>query len=320
MKYDVTALGEALIDFTEEGRTEGGFPLFAANPGGAPCNVLSMLKRLGHSAAFIGKVGRDMFGTLLVSALEGAGICTRGAVSDPSVNTTLAFVGTDSVGERSFSFYRENGADAMLAPEDVDLGLVEDARVFHFGTLSLTHPSCRAATERALSAAKASGTLVSLDPNIRLPLWESAEAAKEGALFALDFCDILKISDDELRFVTGEGEVSAGASSLLSRYPGIKLLTVTCGKDGAYAFCGGESAFCPAFDCGKTVDTTGAGDTFCACVLSYVLKNGVCGHGEAALYGMLRFASAAAGLVTTKKGAFASMPSAAEVNALITKA
>ena len=307
-KYDVCALGELLIDFTENGLSEQGNPLWEANPGGAPCNVLAMLNKLGRKTAFIGKIGRDVYGDQLRKTVEDAGIDVTGLLTDGEVHTTLAIVHKLENGDRDFSFYRNPGADMMLTADELPVSIIEDCRIFHFGTLSMTHDGVRAATERAIATAKAAGALISFDPNLRPPLWPSLELAKECIAWGLSQCDILKIADNELEFMTGETDFDKGAAILKELYPNIKILNVTAGPDGSYCYYGDTRVFVPAFKLGGTIETTGAGDTFCASVLNDVLDNGVEGRTEESLTQMLRFANAAAYLVTTKRGAIRSMP------------
>ncbi len=307
-KYDVCALGELLIDFTESGVSEQGNSLWEANPGGAPCNVLAMLNKLNRKTAFIGKIGRDVYGDQLRRTVEDAGIDVTGLLTDGEVHTTLAIVHKLENGDRDFSFYRNPGADMMLTADELPVSIIEDCRIFHFGTLSMTHDGVRAATERATATAKAAGALISFDPNLRPPLWESLELAKECIAWGLAQCDILKIADNELEFMTGETDFDKGAAILKELYPNIKILNVTAGPDGSFGYYGDTCVFVPAFKLGGTIETTGAGDTFCASVLDNVLDNGVEGRTEESLTEMLRFANAAAYLVTTKRGAIRSMP------------
>ena len=198
-KYDVVALGELLIDFTENGVSGQGNPLYEANPGGAPCNVLAMLSGLGHKTAFIGKVGDDFFGRQLKDAIEEVGICGDYLRMDEKVHTTLALVHTFADGDRDFSFYRDPGADMMLTAEEIPEELLRDTAIFHFGTLSMTHEGVRAATKKAIAAAEDAGCLISFDPNLRFPLWKSEEEARAQVLYGLEHCDILKISDNGSR-------------------------------------------------------------------------------------------------------------------------
>lgn len=316
--FDVVALGELLVDFTENGASGQGNALFEACPGGAPCNVLAMLRKLDKTCAFVGKVGDDMFGRLLRDTIVNAGIHADGLVMDASVPTTLAFVKTFANGDRDFSFYRKPGADMMLSEEELPWNTIESAKIFHFGTLSMTHSGVRAATVKALEIAKAGGAWISFDPNLRPPLWESLEEAREQIAFGLSQCDILKIADNELVFMTGEEDFYKGAAILHNRYPNIRVLNVTAGAEGSYSFYGDEEPiFVPAFRLGGTIETTGAGDTFCASVLNYVLEHGIDGLTAADRREMLRFANAAAYLVTTKKGAIRSMPERSEVEHLL---
>lgn len=316
-RFDVTALGELLIDFTENGQSGQGNTLFEANPGGAPCNVLAMLKKLGRSCAFVGKVGEDMFGQLLRDVAAEAGICMDYLIFDKDARTTLAFVKTFENGDRDFSFYRNPGADMMLTEDELPLDAIASSRIFHFGTLSMTHEGVRRATVKAVDCAKAGGALISFDPNLRPPLWGSLDEAKKQIMYGLTHCDILKIADNELEFMTGETDFDKGAAILRTEYPDIKLLNVTAGAEGSYSYYEGERVFVPACTLGGTIETTGAGDTFCACVLNFVLEWGLDGLTKGDLTTMLSFANTTAYLVTTRKGAIRSMPERAEVEALL---
>ena len=316
-RYDVVALGELLVDFTQNGQSEQGNSLFEANPGGAPANVLAMLRKLGKRCAFIGKVGHDSFGAMLAAVVKEAGVDLRGLRYDDEVPTTLAVVHTLPGGDRDFSFYRGPGADIRLRPEELDEELLRGCRVFHFGTLSLTDEPCRAATERALALVKEAGALISFDPNLRPPLWKSEQAARDAISWGLGQCDFLKIADNELLFMTGETDFDKGAAILQAQFPNIRLLNVTAGGDGSHAYYGGAHVFEPACALGGVIETTGAGDTFCACVIGYVLDHGLEALTETELHKMLRFANTAAYIVTTRKGAIRSMPEKAQVEALL---
>ena len=318
--FDVVALGELLMDFTQNGLSEQGNSLFEANPGGAPCNVLAMLRKLDKRCAFMGKVGRDGFGRQLAQVVQEAGIDTRALRFDPEIPTTLAIVQTLPGGDRDFSFYRKPGADANLAASDLDEGLLRDCRIFHFGTLSLTGEPCRTATQKAVALAKEAGARISFDPNLREPLWPSLEEARAQIAWGLSQCDILKIADNELLFMTGREDFTEGAAMLQRQYPNIRLLNVTAGAAGSYAFYGSRHTFQPGCALGGVVETTGAGDTFCASVLNFVLEHGLEGLTAADLDQMLRFANAAAYLVTTKKGAIRSMPDRAAVEQTMARA
>lgn len=313
---DVTALGELLIDFIQSGTSPQGNPLFEANPGGAPCNVLAMLAKLGHSTAFIGKVGDDAFGRQLKDAIAKEGISTAGLVMDEAVPTTLSLVHKLPNGDRDFSFYRNPVADMNLRADEVRLDLIENARIFHFGTLSMTHPGVYDATRRAIEAAEASGCVRSFDPNLRPPLWPSLDAAHEAVDFGLHHCDVLKISDNEIQWFTGKQDYEEGISILQNTYS-IPLITFSMGAAGSRAYYGSVKVDVPAFLQKKTIETTGAGDTFGACVLHGVLTYGLNNLDEAKLISILTFANAAASIVTTRKGALAVMPTEEEVNELI---
>lgn len=315
--FDVVALGELLVDLTQNGLSEQGNTLFEANPGGAPANVLAMLRKLGKSCAFIGKVGRDSFGDMLERTVREAGIDTRALYRDAEIPTTLALVHTFPNGDRDFSFYRKPGADIRLSAEELDEDLLGDCRIFHFGTLSLTDEPCRAATVRALELAREAGALISFDPNLREPLWSSLDEAKKQIAWGLARCDILKISDNELLFMTGENGFDAGAAKLRAAWPNIRLLNVTAGADGSYSYYDALRVFEPACKRGGVIETTGAGDTFCACVLNFVLERGLEDLTAGDLRAMLRFANTAAYIVTTRKGAIRSMPEREQVEALL---
>ena len=319
-QFDVVALGELLIDFTQNGLSEQGNPVFEANPGGAPCNVLAMLQKLGRKTAFIGKVGNDGFGLQLRQVVEETGICVDGLLTDPQVHTTLAIVHTKNNGDRDFSFYRDPGADMMLREDELPRSLLENCRIFHFGTLSMTHPAVRTATKTALRVARAAGALISFDPNLRPPLWSSLSDAKTQIEWGLANCDILKIADNELEFLTGTSDFDLGAAELRERFPNIKVFNVTAGADGSYSYFSGWKVYVPSFRLGGTIETTGAGDTFCACVLNNVLEYGTENRTPESLTEMLRFANAAAYLVTTKKGAIRSMPEFSAVETILSKA
>lgn len=311
--YDVTALGELLIDFTENGKSSQGNPLFEANPGGAPCNVLAMLSKLGHKTAFIGKVGKDFFGKQLKDAITEVGIDASFLLMDEQVHTTLALVHTYPDGDRDFSFYRNPGADMMLTEGEVPEGVIRDSKIFHFGTLSMTHEGVREATKKAIHIAEESGAVISFDPNLRPPLWNSLEDAKEQVLYGLEHCQILKISDNEIQWLTGQEDYSAGVEWINSRYH-IPLVLVSMGKQGSRAYYKGNIVEAKPFLRDNTIETTGAGDTFCGCVLHYIAEHGLEELSTEDLREMLLFANCAASLVTTKKGALRVMPSKEEIN------
>ena len=315
-KYDVTALGELLIDFTENGNSEQGNPLMEANPGGAPCNMLAMIQKLGGTTAFIGKVGKDMFGRQLKTAVEAVGIDTRNLMEDEEVHTTLAFVHTFPDGDRDFSFYRNPGADMMLTKEEIQEDLIRNSKVFHFGTLSSTHEGVREATRYAIDVAKEAGCLISFDPNLRPPLWNTLEDARKEIEYGLSKADILKISDNEVEFLCGTSDYDEGAKMLIEKY-NIPFVCVTLGKDGSRAYYKGMRVEVPGFVQKNTIETTGAGDTFCGCMLHYIIQHGLEDLTEENLKELLTFANAAASVITTRKGALAVMPSKEEVERLL---
>jgi len=316
-KYDVIALGELLIDFTMNGQSEQGNNMFEACPGGAPCNVLELLNKMGKKTAFIGKVGKDQFGALLRDTITESGIDASNLMVDENVNTTLAFVHTFPDGDREFSFYRNPGADMMLTADEVNPEVVKDTKVFHFGTLSMTHEGVREATKKAVETAKANGCLVSFDPNLRPPLWSSLDLAKEQMEYGFGKCDILKISDNEIQFVSGKEDYDEGIAYLQETY-NIPLILLTMGKDGSRAYYKGMRVERPGFSV-KAIETTGAGDTFCGSSLNYLVDHDFENLTEEQLGEMLTFANAAAALVTTKKGAIKAMPVKEEVLELIQK-
>ena len=316
-EYDVIALGELLIDMTDNGLSEQGNTLFEANPGGAPCNVLAMLRKLNHKVGFIGKVGDDIFGHKLKAVLNDVGINTDNLLIDKDCRTTLAFVETHADGDRSFSFYRNPGADMMLRKEDINEKLLEQTKIFHFGTLSMTHEDARQATMYAVETAKKNGAIISFDPNIREMLWESLETAKEQVHYGLKMCDILKISDNEIQWLTGEQDFTAGVKKIRAEYD-IPLILVSMGKDGSRAYYleeGSSEIFVEekAVLQKNTIETTGAGDTFMGCILHYILQKGLKGLKQADLSEMLQFANAAASIITTRKGALRVMPNLQEI-------
>ena len=316
-RYDVVALGELLIDFAMSGQSDQGNNLFEACPGGAPCNVLAMLTKLGKKTAFIGKVGNDQFGKLLKETIENVGIESKGLIMDDKVNTTLAFVHTFPDGDRDFSFYRQPGADMMLAEEEVDYDLIRQAKLFHLGTLSMTDEPVRSATKKALAVAMEAGCLISFDPNLRPPLWSSLELAKEMMEYGFRYCDILKISDNEIQFVSGKEDYDEGIKYLQEKY-NIPLILLTLGKDGSRAYYKDMRIERAGYKV-ETIETTGAGDTFCGSSLNGILDRDFENLTEEELGDVLSFANAGAALVTTRKGAIRSMPEKEGVEVLIKK-
>ena len=315
-RFDVVALGELLIDFTQNGLSGQGNMMMEANPGGAPCNVLAMLQKLGKKTAFVGKVGDDFLGKMLAGVVADAGINTDNLKFDRDVHTTLAFVHTYEDGDRDFSFYRNPGADIMLSADEVDESIIKDARLFHFGSLSLTYEVSRAATQKAVAAAKEVGCIVTFDPNLREPLWKTLDEAHDQIDWGMRQCDVLKISDNEIQWFTGREDVDEGIKILQDTY-NIPLILLSMGRDGSRAYYGDVVAEAKPFIQENTIETTGAGDTFCACVLNYVLDNGLEDLDTDKLTEMLVFANAAASIITTRKGALKVMPERSEVEKLI---
>jgi fructokinase len=317
-EFDVTALGELLIDFTESGLSDQGNRLFEANPGGAPCNVLAMLNNLGDKTAFIGKVGNDSLGKELKERVTNIGINTDFLYEDNEVHTTLAFVSKLPNGDRDFSFYRNPGADMNLKANEVNEELIKNSKAFHFGTLSMTHKDVREATLTGLNYAKKHKCLISFDPNLREPLWNDLEDAKKAVLTGLEYTDVLKISDNEIQWLSGFEDYDQGIKWIRDNYD-IKLVVLSLGVDGSRAYYNDIKVEQSPFLNKDTIETTGAGDTFGACVIHYVLKYGINNLDKNKISEMLKFANAAASLVTTRRGALMVMPTVLEVRDYIEK-
>ena len=314
---DVVALGELLIDFTCEKTDAGGYPTMAAHPGGAPANFLAAVAAFGGSAALIGKVGADTFGRLLTATLEKAGIGTKGLVAAEDTFTTLAFVTLDETGDREFSFARQPGADTRLTEGEVDTSLIDEAKVFHFGTLSLTDEPARSATRFAVAYAKEKGKILTFDPNLRMPLWKDMETAREQLLWGLSQADVVKISDEEVEFLFGLSP-ETGAVHILENY-GVKLVFVTCGADGCFFQNRLAKGHVPALAGIKVLDTTGAGDIFGGSAVWKLLQFDKAPEDltEEELREVVAFACAAAGLSTTRPGGISSVPGLGEVLAVL---
>ena len=306
--YDVVALGELLIDFTTQATDPDGYPTMTAHPGGAPANFLAAIAKFGGKAALLGKVGTDTFGKLLTDTLRKAGIEMKGLVASDKVFTTLAFVTLDENGDREFAFARMPGADTQLTFDELDLSLIDETRVFHFGTLSLTDEPARSTTYRAVEYAKAHGKLVTYDPNLRKPLWRSLDEAKEQMLWGLRQADVVKISDEEVEFLFGLG-AREGAQYILGHFP-VKLVFVTCGADGCWFQNRNAGGHVDSLKDIKVVDATGAGDIFGGSAVWKLLQTGKAPEDltEAELRGIVSFACKAAGLSTTKPGGISSVP------------
>jgi len=310
---DVVALGELLIDFTMTGVDADGYPAMAAHPGGAPANFLAALAKFGKKTALLGKVGNDKFGRLLTGTLESAGIDASGLIMADDVFTTLAFVTLDETGDREFSFARKPGADTCLRFEELNLSLIDRAKVFHFGTLSLTDEPARTTTQKAVAYAKEKGKLITYDPNLRKPLWSSLETAKEQMLWGLAQADVVKISDEEVEFLFGM-KPQEGARHILEQF-GVQLVFVTCGADGCFFMNGKASGHVPSLPDVKVVDTTGAGDIFGGSAVYQLLETGKATDQleEAEIRKIVSFACTAAGLSTQKHGGISSVPACGDV-------
>lgn len=306
--YDVVALGELLIDFTTIRADSDGYPTMAAHPGGAPANFLAAIAKFGGKAAMLGKVGTDTFGKLLTSTLREVGIETKGIVASDDFFTTLAFVTLDANGDREFAFARKPGADTQLRFDELELSLLDETRVFHFGTLSLTGEPSRTTTYRAVEYAREHGKLITFDPNLRKPLWRELDEAKQQMLWGLAHADVVKISDEEVEFLFGLG-VQEGAQYILEHFP-VKLVFVTCGPDGCWFQNKNASGHVDSLRNIQVVDTTGAGDIFGGSAVWKLLQTGKAPEalGEAALREIVSFACTAAGLSTTKPGGISSVP------------
>lgn len=311
--YDVVALGEVLIDFVCVSKDESGYPTMAAHPGGAPSNFLAALSKFGAKTALIGKVGTDAFGRMLCDTLEQSGIDTKAVIKADDVFTTLAFVTLDESGDREFSFARKPGADTCLSFEEVETSVIDEAKVFHFGTLSLTDEPARSCTYKAVEYAKAHGKLITYDPNLRKPLWKDMETAKRQLLWGLSQADIVKISDEEVDFLFGLG-AEEGAEYILNNFD-VKLVFVTCGADGCYYKNAQAQGKLPSLDNIKVIDTTGAGDIFGGSAVWKLLKCGAAPDElkDEQLRDIVSFACTAAGLSTTKSGGISAVPGLDEV-------
>lgn len=310
---DVVALGELLIDFACLSTDGDGYPTMAAHPGGAPANFLAALHKFGAKTALMGKVGTDAFGKMLTGTLQKAGIETRGIVHADDVFTTLAFVTFDDQGDREFSFSRKPGADTCIAFDELDLSLIDESKIFHFGTLSLTDEPARTTTQQAVAYAKSKGKLITYDPNLRKPLWKSMDEAKEQLIWGLKQADVVKISDEEVEFLFGQG-VEEGAKYILDNF-GVKLVFVTCGPDGCFFQNAVASGKVPALSGIHVIDTTGAGDIFGGSAVWKLLELGKAPETltEAELRDVVSFACTSAGISTTRSGGISSVPEYQEV-------
>lgn len=310
-RIDITALGELLVDMVEDRISEQGNMTFEACPGGAPCNMLAMASKAGLRTAFIGKVGEDFLGQMLADTVRNAGINTEGLIYDPDVKTTLAFVHKKADGDRDFSFYRNPGADMQLGPSEVKADLIRDSRVFHFGTLSMTSETVRNATMLAVEIAKDEDVMISFDPNLRPPLWESMEEARKQMLWGMENCDILKLSDDEAAFITGTEDMSK-AMERVTDLTAARVIFLTLGKNGSMGWQrewnDAQAEYCKAVQVDRVVDATGAGDAFFGTALAHILnhyENLNISHEE--MREILDDANKAAARITQVKGALKAM-------------
>lgn len=318
---DIVALGECLIDFTPAGKTDRGIPLYSQNPGGAPANVLAMASKLGAHTAFIGKVGKDSFGQFLENNIKKAGVDTSNLIMDTNHPTTLAFVSLTDTGDRSFSFYRDASADVSLEENDIKSNLLSNAKVFHFGSVSMTSDPSKSATVFAAKMAKENGSIISYDPNYRPLLWKSQEDAKEVLSSVINLADIIKVSDEEMTLITGETDLIKGSEKILKMGPSI--VVVTMGSKGSFIRNGSYTKLFCTFDV-KTIDTTGAGDAFWGAFLYKLFVENPQSNKEKLqtitneeLNQIMVFANAAGSLTTTKFGAIPAMPSQEEINACL---
>lgn len=314
--YDIAALGELLIDFTESGLSANGMKLFERNPGGAVANVLAAAAKCGRKTAFLGKVGADMHGLFLKETLEAAGIDTAGLIVAADVFTTLAFVALAPNGERAFSFSRKPGADTCLMPEEVDGHILANTRILHVGSLSLTDEPSRSATYAAVERAKAAGALISYDPNYRASLWPDVETAKGRMRSLLPFADVVKLSDEETALLTGEADPERAARALYGM--GIPCAAITLGAKGALVCAGGETALVRGY-AAPVVDTTGAGDAFWGGFLHKLLESGKTPGALtlAQAQACAAWGNAIAALCIQKRGGIPAMPEIGEIQALL---
>lgn len=313
---DVVCLGELLIDFvpTVSGVTLVEAPAFTKAPGGAPANVAVGLARLGVSSVFLGKVGDDAFGHFLAQALADNGVDVSSLRFSTQARTALAFVSLTAEGERDFMFYRHPSADMLFTPEEVAPAAIRAARLFHFGSISLIDEPVRSATLRAAQIAQEAGLFISYDPNLRLPLWPHAEAARAGIRLGWPFAHVIKLSAEEVAFLSGSGDALAGARALW--HDGLRLLVVTHGAAGCTYLTATVSGDVPGFEV-QAVDATGAGDGFTAALLRGLLKCPTAFEDQAQLVEICRYANAVGALTTTARGAIPALPTAERVAAFL---
>ncbi len=309
---DITAIGEILIDLTQDGRNGQGIPQFTANPGGAPANLAVAAARLGARTAFVGRVGRDSFGEQLRDCLLENHVDISGMSTDPVQHTTLAVVSLDDTGERHFSFYRDPSADVNLTEAEIPASLLEETRFLHFGSISLTAEPARSATLFAAKKARQHGALISYDPNYRAALWPDENTAVSRMLEPLPLVDVLKVSEEELPLLAKTDDCAAGTARLAEH--GIRLVLVTLGAKGAFYRLGSQTGLVPGVPC-RVGDTNGAGDTFFGAALSRLAKlPDLDKLSSEELERILAFANKAASITASRHGAIPAMPTLAEVS------
>nr|AFO84081.1 fructokinase [Actinidia chinensis] len=313
----IVSFGEMLIDFvpTVSGVSLAEAPGFLKAPGGAPANVAIAITRLGGRSAFVGKLGDDEFGQMLAGILRKNGVADDGILFDTGARTALAFVTLRADGEREFMFYRNPSADMLLTPDELNLDLIRSAKIFHYGSISLIVEPCRSAHLKAMEVAKDAGALLSYDPNLRLPLWPSAEEAREQIMSIWDKAEVIKVSDNELEFLTGSDKID-DESAMSLWHPNLKLLLVTLGEKGCRYYTKSFHGSVDAFHV-KTVDTTGAGDAFIGALLCKMVDDRSVIEDEARLREILKFANACGAITTTKKGAIPALPTESDVLSLV---
>lgn len=309
--FDIVGMGELLIDFAPAGKR-----LYQANAGGAPANVVAAAARLGMKTAYIAMVGSDDFGNMLVGDMAAAGVDVSCVRRTEKACTTLAFVSLDEHGDRSFTFVRRPGADMLLSFADVDLSLLESAKIFDFGAVSLTDEPARTATLEAAKYARSRGVTVSYDPNLRPLLWKDLSEAKSVIMQGVQYADILKISEEELEFLTGITDLEEGSAKMMEYGP--KLVFITLGPKGCFYRCSAGVGRLPTYDT-HVVDTTGSGDAFFGGALTAMLDRGIEKLGRFTLDEMNEIAdygNRAGSFAASRKGGIPSMPNRAEMESL----
>lgn len=325
--FHITAIGELLIDFTPISKSEKGYPVFEQNPGGAPANLLVSASKLGLKTAFIGKVGEDNFGYFLKNVLDDFNVDTSGLVIDERFETTLAFVHLDEENNRSFTFYRSKGADKFLEDKEVNKKLIDESKVFHFGTVSLTEEPCRSTVLNMVNYAIDNDKIISLDVNWRKFLWKDFDDAINIIKKSVSLAHIVKLSEEELQLITGVENIEEAIQKLLSEYSNIDILAVTLGENGCFVSNNVETKYIPGNlkingKPLKVVDTTGAGDCFMGAFISYLINEYDLSKKELSeisietLEKASKFANKAASICVTKKGGIPSMPSLSEIESI----